>query len=320
MSNTARFTFPPISILIPTKNGGKLLNEVLAMVSLQTVDITEILVADSASDDDTREIAAKYGAEIIEIDPKNFDHGGTRTLLCRRAKGEILVFLTQDAIPKRRDSIEQLIKPLLENDDIAASYGRQLPSFDADHFAESLRTFNYPPEKKYYSIKDKEKVGLKAVFTSNSFAGYRRSALAEVGFFQDGLIFGEDTVAVGRLLLKNYTNVYAANAPVYHSHNNSPLDDFKRYFDIGVLHTQEKWLLETYGSVSGQGRKYISHELHTIHKKKHYSLLPELFIRITMKYCGYKIGRYYKILPMQIVTAFSMHSNWWLKHNTSDDI
>ncbi len=304
---------PSISVLIPTRNGGRTLAEVFATLSIQSVEIKEVIVIDSASEDDSVNIAKSHGAEIVSIDPRTFDHGGTRTTLCNLAQGEILVFLTQDAILKKRNSIEKLVTPILQDTSVAACYGRQLPSHDANHFAESLRDFNYPETSAVYSYDDRKRVGIKAVFTSNSFACYRKSALAEVGYFQDGLIFGEDTVAVGRLLRRKYKNAYAADALVYHSHNNKIAEDFKRYFDIGVLHTQEKWLLEEYGNTSGQGKRYVVHELKGILKKRRYMLLPELFARVAMKYCGYRIGRYYRILPMKIITSCTLNARWW--HN-----
>lgn len=302
---------PAISILIPTLNGGDTLAELLAMLSIQTVAISEILVVDSASADDTLKIAEEYGVEIVRIDPATFDHGGTRSFIAKRAKGEILVFFTQDAVPKKRDSIEKLIKPLLEDETVATSYGRQLPDFNANHFAINLRNFNYPDKGAVRDLKDKQRAGLRTIFTSNSFACYRKSSLESIGYFQDGLIFGEDTVAVGRLLLQGEKIVYVAEAAVYHSHNYRPTEEFKRYFDIGVLHASEKWLLDTFGRAEGQGLKYIKYESKVLLQKKCFDLIPELCIRILLKYFGYKLGFHHRVLPKSVIKWFSMHNSWW---------
>lgn len=302
-----------VSVLIPTKNGAATIAEVLSMLSIQTVDIAEILVFDSGSTDDTLDILSNYPVIVEKIHPDEFDHGGTRTLMGKRAKGDFLVFFTQDAIPKRTDSIEQLLKPLMEDWSIAASYGRQFPGFNADHFAESLRWFNYHVNPQVYCLHDKDEAGIRSIFTSNSFSCFRRSSLQEIDYFTDGLIFGEDTVAVGKLLRKGYKNAYVPSAEVYHSHNNTVVEDFRRYFDIGVLHSKEVWLLETFGNAAGQGWKYLLHELALIKKKAKYTLLPELFLRVFMKYCGYKLGRYYDKLPYKLLPVLSMHRNWWQK-------
>ena len=305
-----------ISLLIPTKNGSGTLRELFASLTLQTVIPDEIIVADSGSEDDSVEIARSYGAEVIAIEPKMFDHGGTRTLLARAAKGPLLLFMTQDVVFKKRDAIEKLIQPLLKNNNVGASYGRQMPAFDAEHFAASLRLFNYSQEGYTYRYADREKFGIKVIFTSNSFACYSKEALAEVGYFRDGLIFGEDTLTVADMLRKGYSNCYVASAEVYHSHNYSLAEEFKRYFDIGVLHDREKLNLNDYGTAAGRGKKYILHELEYIRRSGKYFLLVELTGRICVKFSGYKLGRLHRLLPMKIIAACSMNSLWWQKEKT----
>lgn len=308
-----RGNIPLISILIPTRNGADTLSELLAMLSIQTISVDEILIADSGSEDRTIDIAGRYGATILPIDPVTFDHGGTRTLLSRQAKGEILVFFTQDTIPKKRDSVEKLIAPLLSDPEIATSYGRQLPAFNADFFAKSLRGFNYSEHASVRSIGDKGKLGMKTAFTSNSFASYRRSALESIGFFQDGLIFGEDTIAVAHLLSRGKKIAYVPEAAVYHSHNYTPMEEFKRYFDIGVLHCDQAWFVKMFGSAEGQGKKYIQYVLRALYAEKKLHVLPELMLRIMLKYCGYRLGMYYRKLPIHLVPRLSLHQSWWTK-------
>ncbi len=187
-----------------------------------------------------------------------------------------------------------------------------MPDFSANHFAITLRHFNYPGKSSIRMLNDRESLGLKTVFTSNSFASYRKSSFERIGYFKDGLIFGEDTIAAGQFLLGGEKIAYVADAIVYHSHNYNPVEEFKRYFDIGVLHTSEKWLLETFGSAEGQGMKYIKHEINFLQKKKYFDLLPELCIRVLLKYFGYKMGRNYKVLPKRIIQCLSMHNSWWI--------
>lgn len=315
---TETSTLPSVSVLIPARNGESTLRELLAMMSLQTLSPTETVVADSASSDNTAEIAREYGAVVVDVDPGEFDHGGTRSMLAQRARGDILVFMTQDAIMKTRDALEKLVAPLVDDDEVATSYGRQLPAFDADFFARSLRSFNYPENSAVRSLADRERLGLKTVFTSNSFACYRKKYLRDVGYFPARLIFGEDTIVVARLLQRDKCIAYVADAAVYHSHNYSLFEEFKRYFDIGVLHSSQKWFIAAFGHAEGQGKKYIRHVLGLLFKEKRYTLLPELMARILMKYCGYQLGLYYKFLPTNLVPRFSMHRSWWIKPSSAE--
>ena len=43
----------------------------------------------------------------------------------------------------------------------------------------------------------------------------------------------------------------------YHSHNYTFFEEFKRYFDVGVFHEKESWILEEFGQASGEGANYV---------------------------------------------------------------
>jgi rhamnosyltransferase len=303
---------PLLSVIIPTWNGAASLRELLGVLTRQTVLFHELLIVDSSSQDETVAIAKEFGAEVVVIPPDEFDHGGTRTLMCRKAKGDILVFLTQDAIPASTEALAKLIDPLLSDKMIAVTYGRQLPNRDATVFAAHLRFFNYPSQAGVRSFVDREQFGFQTVFSSNSFAAYRKIALAEVEYFKSGLIFGEDTCAVGRLLMQGYKVAYVAEAMVFHSHNYTCLQEFRRSFDIGVLHVTESWLLETYGRAEGRGWQYVKSGVFYFLQRKKKSLLPGFFWRVFIKLLGYKLGRNFQSLPQRMIPLLSMHRSWWV--------
>ncbi|MEN8190083.1 MAG: glycosyltransferase family 2 protein [Thermodesulfobacteriota bacterium] len=302
-----------ISVIIPTYNGAETLRELLAALGQQTVHCDEVLVVDSSSTDRTLLIARDFGAETIVIPHEEFDHGGTRSMAARQVKGDILVFMTQDAIPDDNNALEKLVAPILDDSSIGVSYGRQLPFYDASVFAAHLRRFNYPEESEVRSFEDKERLGIKTVFVSNSFAAYPKKLLAEVDYFQSDLIFGEDTCAAGRLLKQGYGVAYAADARVHHSHNYSWRQEFQRSFDIGVLHTSEQWLLKTFGRAEGQGMRYVRSEIGALWQQDEMILLPSCLCRNILKLLGYRLGRIFRLLPKKIVPLLSLHSSWWSK-------
>jgi rhamnosyltransferase len=310
---------PNISIIIPTRNGASTLRELLAVLTLQTVQPDEVLVVDSSSDDDTVEIAREYGAVVSVIPQQSFDHGGTRTDIARAAKGELLVFFTQDALPATRDALEKLLEPFAGNPDLAVCYGRQLAGKEAGWAAASLRLFNYPPHSCLRGFADRGQYGLKTIFVSNSFAAYRKSILSEVGYFKNGLIFGEDTCTVGRLLERGYRIAYVSEAKVYHSHNYTLAEEFRRSFDTGVLHTTEKWLLDTYGHAEGVGLKFIQSQLSTLIRQKKYSLVFDVLLRAAAKYSGYRLGRLFRKIPAACIPYLSMHKSWWAGKTGKND-
>jgi rhamnosyltransferase len=113
------------------------------------------------------------------------------------------------------------------------------------------------------------------------------------------------------MLLKGQKIAYAADAKVFHSHNYTICQDFKRYFDMGVFHRNENWLLREFGKAERQGLKYIKSEIAFLMKRKRFDLLPQFALRILAKYVGYKMGWQYVHLPGSISKRLSMNRYWW---------
>ncbi len=287
-----------ITIIVPTYNASKYLSSLLTRLESQTVKIYELIVVDSSSNDNTVDIAQSHQANIITIPQSEFDHGGTRTLAAMEAKGDILVYLTQDALPYNEYAIENIIKPFTDDREIGATFGRQLPYPEASVFAEHLRLFNYPNTSYTRVLNDRKKYGIKTVFLSNSFAAYRKTALKEIGYFKSGLPFGEDACAGAKILLKGYKIAYVAEAMVLHSHSYTAWQDLKRYFDMGIFHRMENWLLREFGKAEGEAIKYAKSEFRFLLRKRKSYLFPEFILKTFMKYLGYKLGiGYERIRP-----------------------
>ncbi len=302
-----------ISVIIPTRNGGAFLPALFAGLEKQTCRPLEVIVVDSSSTDDSRAIARDFGAEVLVIPVAEFDHGGTRTRMGQRAGGDILVYLTQDAVVADEHALQRLVAPFFTDDRIAVTFGRQLPNRDASLFAEHIRLFNYGTSSYVRCWEDRKKYGLRTAFVSNSFAAYRKKPLAACGYFRDGLLFGEDTCAVTTLLRRGHCIAYVADARVYHSHNYSIAEDFRRYFDIGAFHRRQSWLVESLGRPEGEGMRYLRSELKFLWKKRKFGSFPEFFLRIGGKLLGYKMGNRYDLLPRRIVSFFSMNRRFWQK-------
>ncbi len=298
-----------VSVIIPTFNAEKYLPKLLDTLSKQTINF-ELIIIDSNSNDKTIKIAKHYTKHLISIPTNEFDHGGTRTKAAKEAKGDIIVFLTQDALPYGNDTIESLVD-VFNTPSIAATFGRQLAYKKTSLFGKHLRQFNYPKISSTRTFNDTKQYGIKTAFLSDSFAAYRKSSLEDIGWFKDGLIVGEDTYAAAKLILKGYSIHYNAKAQVYHSHSYTLAEEFKRYFDIGVFHQKEHWILDTFGKAEGEGNKYVKSEFNYLLKQDAYHKIPEFFIRNILKYFGYKLGRNYAYISKSFIKRLSMHANWW---------
>ena len=284
----------------------------------QSIKPDEVIIVDSSSDDATVERAKTFGAVVLNVPKSEFDHGRTRTLAGKMAKGDYLIYITQDVLFANDNALENLIKPFFIDERIGAAYGRQLPHEDASPFAAHLRIFNYPSVSSLKTYEDRFRYGIKAVSLSNSFAAYRKVALDKIGWFKEKIIMGEDTCAGAKLLSAGYAVAYVAEAQVHHSHNYSCVQEFKRYFDIGVFHRNEDWIITDFGGVSGEGGRYVLSELSYLMKIRKHFYIPQSIIRNGFKLIGYQMGKHYDALPLSLTRKCSMHENWWYREKTNN--
>lgn len=237
-----------ISVVIPTLNAGSELDSLLTALEKQTLPPSEILVIDSASEDDTVSVAGRHSqVRVHGIDRKDFSHGGTRDKAFSLVSGEIAVFMTQDAVPASDLLLERLTAPLKEAGTVAA-YARQLPKPSASAREKLVRAFNYPEKSERHTEADLLKRGIKTFFLSDACAAYRRKEYLELGGFEQDVMTNEDMFFAARAIRAGYTVAYAADAEVYHSHDFSLKEQYRRNRLQGYEIERHKELLENASS------------------------------------------------------------------------
>jgi len=299
-----------IAIIAPTFNPGKQWLRWIKAVKNQTLIPQSILIVDSGSIDGTKELSIQNGFMVHSIKQVEFGHGRTRQLAINLLDNiDIVIFLTQDAILDKPSSLQKLLSSF-EDKKVAAAYGRQLPRKNANPIEAHGRFFNYPNQSNIRDLSDKEYFGFKLIFISNSFAAYRVSALKSVGGFPDNVILGEDTYTCAKLIQQGWKVAYQASATVIHSHGYTILDEAKRYFDTGVLHSKEHWLLDEFGNTNSEGLNYIKSEVKYL-SKQNPLLIASAIIRTIFKLLFYKLGRVERYLPIWAKKLLSMNKLYW---------
>ncbi|MFC5531032.1 glycosyltransferase family 2 protein [Cohnella yongneupensis] len=225
-----------VSIVIPTFNGGSIFEHSVGMLLKQDfARPIEIVVIDSGSTDNTVEIAKSAGAIVHTISNKDFHHSRTRNQAVAMTSYENVVLLVQDAIPVDEKWLGRLVSAL-EDNDVVAAYGQQIPHHDADLYARfevdyhSKYLGDAPIVQEIGSIKEFEMLpfdeGLRRIRFDNVCAIYKKKVLLETPF--PDVPFGEDMAWAFEVIKQGHVIMYDPRVKVHHSHNRSPNYRFRR--------------------------------------------------------------------------------------------
>lgn len=301
---------PRIGVVIPVLNGARYVPKLLEALRSQSEVVHRILVIDSASIDDSASLAKAGGADVLAIARADFNHGSTRNRGAARLieQGcDIIVFMTQDALPANRDYIGRLTSALREGV-AAAAYARQIPYPEATPLEVFTRSFNYPGDSRMKSEADSQSMGLKAYFFSNVASAVRADAFQRVGGFPGDVIMNEDMVICARLLRSGCRVAYCADAVVFHSHNYTLRQQFRRYFDIGAFLSGNA---EVGGRVGGEGLRFVRGQLGWCWRTGAKSWIPRCIVESGLKFTGMHLGKRHHLLPRWLKRRCSMHAYHW---------
>jgi glycosyltransferase involved in cell wall biosynthesis len=211
-----------VTVALPVLNGGALLDDVLAAVRSQELDLpVELLVIDSGSTDGSQQVARRHGARVVDIPRHEFSHGRTRNRLMELATGDHVAFLTQDSRPAHERWLAALLRGFALGEDVALVFGPHRPRPDASPMVrrELLEAFaRFGPE----GIDDGH-------FFSSANGAVARWAWERVPFAD--VDYAEDHVLARDMVAAGFSKAYVPEAEVLHSHDHPPLRAFRRYFD-----------------------------------------------------------------------------------------
>ena len=224
---------PEVSILMRSKNDIAYIRQTLEMVSQQTYKDFELLNVDSASTDGTFDIIKQFNPLARQIPAATYNPGRVLNEMAEQSSGSILVFLNSDATPTGKHWLESLIEPLLEQNRLAGTFGRQIAREDAHLWVQRdyLVTFgerSAPAKIASYTL------GNDSWFQLFSLAN---AAIRRVIFEQRPLStkvqYSEDIEWAHWTRKAGYTIQYVPSAVVRHSHNYTYQQTWKRFFEEG---------------------------------------------------------------------------------------
>ena len=218
------------SVLMPTYQGAEFLDRVLTSLAGQRWDRPwDVLVVDSGSTDGTLEILGRFAdrfpvpMRVRSIHKTEFDHGDTRNLLAALSDGDLLVFLTQDAIPAGSDWLAGLARNF-EDAGVGGAYCRNVARPDASAATKLLCVHDpgYSAERRVTRLPaDHELLDphqRRLLYNFNDVASAVPRELWERHPFPRTW-FGEDVLQARALLEAGFAIAYDADAVVEHSHD-----------------------------------------------------------------------------------------------------
>ena len=300
-----------VDVIIPVYHPGKEFSVLLERLTEQTAVIHRIIAMNTEENYWNKELEQKYPLlEVHHLKKSEFDHGGTRAGAAELSDAEIMVFMTQDAVPADRNLIENLVKALEKEKMIAAAYARQLPNEMCSFAERYTRSFNYPEKSYVRTQRDLSLYGIKTFFCSNVCAAYKKEIYQELGGFVRKTIFNEDMIYAGKLIQMGYGIAYAADAKVIHSHNYSCMQQFHRNFDLGVSQAEHPEIFAGVPS-EGEGIKLVKKTINYLIQKRKIWLIPGVILQSGCKYAGYLSGKNYRKLPRKMILWCTMNREYW---------
>lgn len=281
------------------KDGGADLTRCLSAVrSQELADEVEIIVVDSGSTDDSVSIALAHGAAVHEIPAEHFTHGGARNSGAMLAKGEILAFVSQDAVPVGVHWLENLTRPLKGSGEVGGVYGRQLPHDNAAPPEVFFLDFMYGPDPRCQTAGSVNELNMKTTLFSNVNAAMRRGMWERFPFVDD-IIMSEDQEWSRRVLLEGFALVYEPQAAVRHSHNYSLRSAFRRFFDSGVSAERAYLAGARHSSrvLRNSAFEYARRELVWLARTGQYRWIPYTALYESVKLAGLVLGANHRRLP-----------------------
>ena len=300
-----------VDVIIPAYHPGKEFATLIKRLEKQSVPIHRIIVMNTEESMWNKEWEKLSDAmEVHHLTKEEFDHGGTRARAAELSDSDVMVFMTQDAMPADRELLAELLKALDQEENIAAAYARQLPNAECSFVERYTRAFNYPDTSRVKTKADLDKYGIKTFFCSNVCAAYKKDIYEKQGGFVRRTIFNEDMIYAGGLIQAGYGIAYVAEARVIHSHNYNCMQQFHRNFDLGVSQAEHPEIFEGVPS-EGEGMRLVKKTLaYLIHSGRIW-LIPGFVLQCAGKYAGYLAGKKFRKLPKKFILWCTMSPNYW---------
>ena len=304
-----------IDVIIPTYNPDEKLSQIIRKLTRQSVLPSRIILINSGYPLPDSLLSESHDTDcaidIIDIPAAEFDHGATRNRAASGSKADRLLFMTQDAVPADENMIANMVRAFAPG--VSAVYARQLANDDASPAERFSRSFNYPETPCVKSAADMKRLGIKTFFCSNACAMYDRADFERLGRFPEGMIFNEDMVFARRIIDDGERIAYAADAAVYHSHNYTNMQQFRRNFDLAVSQAMHPEVFSDVSSES-EGMTYVKQAFSQFAADGRPLYFIPFSIACAYRLFGYRLGKRYEKLGKRTILFCTANPNFFNRY------
>lgn len=298
-----------ISIICPLYKAEKYIdslhNSLLMQEDVEIIEIKYLLTDTGDGLQNKLDNLSKVSYEVIK--PEEFSHSLTREKAAMNAKGEIIVFISQDIIIQDKKWLYKLIRPIQEGR-CEAAYSKQV--CDNESIEKYTRMKNYGDKSKIVSKDDINELGIMAFFFSDAASAIRTDIYKELnGYDRKDLLTNEDMYLAYKLINSGYRKMYNADAVVMHSHDYKYSQLFTRYFNQGVFLKDNNYLLEF--KANDSALNLVKFVVVQAVKDKNFKALFNIIPNFTARFIGNKFGQNYKRLSEDKIKKYSSNEHYW---------
>lgn len=295
-----------VSIVLLTYNGMPVVEHCIRMISQQTMGAQiEIIHIDSGSTDGTLDVARAFSLQTYIIPNRAFHHSRTRNFAATLAHNDIVVFLTQDAIPNDSTWLSSLVAPFVDPT-VGGVYGRQIPPECIGPVRRCAMAYVYPARREVRDPAGAHNFPLAMVRFSNANSAIRRDLLTRLRFDERALVC-EDHGMCRDILSSGYKIVYEPKASVIHGHQRTLFSEFQWAVDNGISLVRMGIL----GDVNGAraelryGLKGVAEQIRYLAEKRQYHHALISLCTNAVRWLGMQFGKREDRLPVWLVRRLS---------------
>jgi rhamnosyltransferase len=302
-----------VSIILLTRNAGKQFKLLLDRIYSQADVDFEVILIDTASEDETLEIADHYPIDKIQsVEVGDFGHGKTRNLGAELAGGKYVVYIAQDALPVDDSWASNLVHNL-DDPRVAGVFGRQIPQEGSNPPDRYSYKEDYPDRREVLSAKNSSN---RNVVFSDVNSALRREVLISYPFL-DELLVSEDNYWGNLVISKGYHIVYEPKAAVIHSHIYTIPKIVKLNFDQGIAYSQMTTNHDSTLFARNSLKRFRS-KVRFLWKERQYYWVLYVLVVDALRFGALNLGKRHKYLPRILKRTLSNFDDKSLGYPASD--